>query len=110
MKRLLIFAVAFASFTLCARAEPILLNGVAAIVNEAIITYKEVFTAMADDEAFLERRYAFQPQVLEQKRRELMQERIELLVETRLILDEFKKAGFSNFPEAVIEEHINKEI
>ena len=44
MKRLFIFAAVFASFIQRGRAEPILLNGVAAIVNEAVITYKEVFT------------------------------------------------------------------
>ncbi len=110
MKRFLYCALVTAAFVLCGRAEPTLLNGVAVIVNNAVITYKEVFTAMRDDEAFLVNRYRFQPQVLEQKRRELMQERIEVLVETRLILDEFKNAGFNNFPEAVIEEQINKEI
>jgi hypothetical protein len=99
MKRLLCCTVLTAACGLSGFAEPTLLNGVAAIVNGAVITYKDVFTAMADDEDFLVRRYASQPQVLEQKRRELMQERIQVLVETRLILDEFKNAGFSNFPE-----------
>jgi peptidyl-prolyl cis-trans isomerase SurA len=109
MKRLFIFAAALVVLAFSGQAEPTLLNGVAVIVNDAVITYKEVFTAMADDEEFLVRRYASQPQVLEQKRRELMQERIELLVETRLILDEFKKAGY-NLPESVIEERVNKDI
>jgi parvulin-like peptidyl-prolyl isomerase len=109
MKRVLILAAALSALALASRAEPTLLNGVAVIVNDAVITYKEVFTAMAEDEEFLVRRYASQPQVLEQKRRELMQERIEVLVETRLILDEFKKAGY-NLPESVIEERVNKDI
>jgi len=108
MKRLLILTASAILASATVRGEPTLLNGVAVIVNDAVITLKEVFTAMAEDEAFLERRYAAQPQALEQKRRELLQERIELLIEARLILDEYKKVG--NLPESVIEQWINKDI
>ena len=109
MKRLLTSGLVLVSLTLGTRAEPTLVNGVAVIVDETVITYKDVFTEMADDEAFLERRYALQPAVLEQKRRELMQERIEYLVEQQLILHEFKRAGY-NLPESVIDQRINKDI
>ena len=109
MKRLFLFLFVVVDFASMSRAEPELLNGVAVIVNDTVITFKDVFTAMADDEAFLERRYAFQPRVFEQKRKELMQQRIEDLVERRLILDEFKRAGY-NLTDSVIEERINKDI
>ncbi len=109
MKRLLLLLYAITALAPTSRAEPQLLNGVAVIVNDTIITFKEVFTAMADDEAFLERRFAFQPQVLEQKRKELMQQRIEDLVERRLVLDEFKRAGY-NLTDSVIESRINNDI
>jgi parvulin-like peptidyl-prolyl isomerase len=109
MKRLLLLFITVAAFGLTARSEPVRLNGIAVIVNSSVITYKEVFTAMADDEAFLARRYSTQPQAFEEKRLELMRERIEQLVEWRLILDDFKSSGF-NFPESFIEEKINQDI
>jgi peptidyl-prolyl cis-trans isomerase SurA len=90
-------------------AQTSLLNGVAVIVNDKVITYKDVFNAIAEDEVFLVERYERQPQVLDQKRRELMESRIQELVEAQLILHEFTTAGY-NLPESVIEDRINQDI
>src|SRR5262245_34767617 len=109
MKRVLLFLAALAALVPIGRSQPVLLNYVVAIVNDAIITRKEVLTATIDDALFLERRYGSQPQVLREKLRELEEERVEALVERRLILDEYKKAGY-NLPESVFEERINRDI
>ena len=101
-----IFAVVCGSLAL--RGEPQLANGVAVIVNDSIITYKDVQNLIAKDVEFLERRYP-DPRVFEQKLRELEQTRIEDLVEARLILHEFSTAGHQ-LPESYIETRINQDI
>ena len=90
-------------------AEPTMVNGVAATVNDSVVTFKEVATLIASDEEFLDRRYARQPELLGQKRRELMERAIEDLVERQLILHEFQTSKY-NMPESYIEDMINKDI
>lgn len=102
-------ALALGLFCVQAAAQPNLLNGVAVIVNDAVITYKDVYTRLAPNEETLERRFATQPKVLEQKKKELMQETLEELVVAQLILHEFKTAGY-NLPESYIEDKIKQTI
>jgi len=85
------------------------LNGIVARVNDTVITKKEVITAIASELAFLERRFADQPTVYEQKARELRANMVRELVEHQLILHEFKTGGY-NFPESYIEDQIAREI
>ncbi|MDX1953867.1 MAG: peptidyl-prolyl cis-trans isomerase [Verrucomicrobiota bacterium] len=108
MRYFLLLAVLFCSAGLRA-AQPGVANGIAVIVNDAVITYKDVFQIIRDDVEFLERRYAGQPQVLEQKIRELQEERIEILVNDHLVLHEFKTAGYQ-LPETWIENRIEDDI
>src|SRR5262249_18803377 len=68
-----------------------------------------VFTAIASDLDFLDRRYSQQPDVFEQKARELRARAVEDLVERQLILNEFKTGGYS-LPESYIEDQIAKDI
>jgi peptidyl-prolyl cis-trans isomerase SurA len=91
------------------RAQPKLANGVAVIVNDVVITYKDVQNLITRDLEFLERRYAGQPKMLEQKINELTKERIEELVESQLILHEFETKGHK-LPESYIEARINQDI
>lgn len=90
-------------------AEPQLANGIAVIVNDAVITFKDVQNVIRDDIDAMELRYASQPQVLEQKIREMQTERIEELVEYQLVLQEFKTAGYV-VPESYIQNRINEDI
>lgn len=85
------------------------LNGIVARVNDTVITFKEVLTAIASDLDFLERRYAAQPSVFEQKARELRANAVRDLVERQLILNEFKTGGFS-LPDSYIEDQIAKDV
>ena len=110
MKFILILLFISLGMLVPASAQPNLLNGIAVIVNEAVITYRDVYNAgYAADEEFLERRFASQPQVLQQKRRELMTDRIEDLVERKLILHEFKTSGYV-MPESLLDNRFEKEI
>ncbi|MGV3773601.1 MAG: hypothetical protein ACO1QB_11910, partial [Verrucomicrobiales bacterium] len=52
-------------------ATPELINGIAVIVGEAVITYKDVQLALQDDLEIMERRYARQPEVFKEKALEL---------------------------------------
>lgn len=90
-------------------AEPQLSNGVLVRVNDAIITYKDVFSRIGRDYEFLQQQFATQPRVLEQKIDELKAKYIEELVQDQLILHEFKTAGY-NLPETYIEDRIKKDI
>jgi parvulin-like peptidyl-prolyl isomerase len=68
-----------------------------------------VFTYVASDLDFLDRRYGQQPDVFAQKERELRARAVEELVERQLILNEFKTGGY-NLPESYIEDQIAKDI
>ncbi len=85
------------------------LNGIVARVNDSVITRKEVLTSIAAEIDYLERRYGSQPTVFEQKARETQAEAVRVLVETQLIMHEFKTGGY-NFPESYIEDQIEREI
>ena len=85
------------------------LNGIVARVNDTVITFKEVLTAIASEVEFLERRYGDKPELFDQKARELRTTAVRELVERQLILNEFKTGGY-NLPDSYIEDQIAKDI
>lgn len=86
-----------------------LANGIAAIVNEKIITIKDLNLILRDEIEFLQRRYATQPKVLEERINQLREERLEELIEHQLVLHEFETLG-RPLPESYIENRINEDI
>lgn len=92
-----------------AHAQTEVVNGIAVIVNSAVVTYKEVQDMMRPGMELLERQLARQPQALQQKATDLQKDIIEQLVERELILFDFTSAGYS-LPEAIIEETIQERI
>jgi peptidyl-prolyl cis-trans isomerase SurA len=86
-------------------AEPQLINGVAVIVNDAIITYQDVRQFVGPQLELLERQFGDQPQVLRQRQSKLLKDGTDQLVERQLILHDFKTAGY-NLPESIIEDTI----
>jgi parvulin-like peptidyl-prolyl isomerase len=90
-------------------ATPDLVNGIAVIVGEAVITFKDVQLAMADDLDTLERRYASNPTLLQQKAAELEKAKLEDMVENQLVLQEFKKAAYQ-IPESYFQGRIEEDI
>lgn len=89
--------------------EPALMDGVAVIVNDKVITHSAVEAATAQVFDLLRRQYGRQPQVFEQKLNEARRERLEALVERELILHEFATAGY-NLPESLIDDEISRRI
>src|SRR5262245_57999269 len=90
MKRVL-FVFLLIGASVIARAQNAqLANGIAVIVNDKIITIKDVRQAVQEDIEFLQRRYANQPQVFDEKLKTLMSEALETMVENYLVLHEFE--------------------
>ena len=93
-----------------ASGAPELRNGVAAIVNDSIITFQEVedYTGEAID--LLRRTYArAQPELFQQKRVETLTDGLEQLIEKQLILDDFKAMG-GQLPESFVDEEVKDRI
>ena len=90
----------------CAAAEQAeLINGVAVIVNDSIITYQEVERFVGQAVETLELQFARQPQAMRERLIDLRRDGTEQLVERLLILHEFKTAGY-NLPESIIDDTI----
>ena len=109
MKWIWIILLPWLSLCPGAIAEPELKNGIAAIVNEAVITFQEVedYTGQAMD--LLQRTYYKQPEVFIQKRTETLSRALEDLVVKELVLHDFKTAGGS-LPETVIDDEVKDRI
>lgn len=90
-------------------AQPQLKNGLMAIVNESVITYQDVERLTASQLEAIRSTYRFQPELMEQKRRKVLEEGLEQLVERQLVLDDFKSQG-GVLPESVVEEEIRDRI
>ena len=105
-----VLAVLACLIAFLAAGAPDLRNGIAAIVNDSVITYQEVEDYTLEAVDVLHRTYArSQPQVFRQKRLETMTDGLEQLIERQLILDDFKSMG-AQLPEAAIDEEVNERI
>jgi len=104
---ILCLAVMIGGGTAAAQSE--LANGVAVIVNDVVITYKDVETSIAPAIELLVRQYGDKNDELARKLQDLRRQRIEELVEEQLILHDFTNAGFK-LPESLIEDEVQKRI
>src|SRR3954468_5915268 len=110
MKRLLpVFLALFCAAIARAQATPEAVNGIAVIVNDRVITIKDVRQAIQEDAEFLNRRYAGQPKVLDDKMKTLMQERLDQMVSDYLVLQDFEKLG-KPLPDSYIDNRVNEDI
>jgi len=106
----LCLAFALLAFALPSRAAaPNLVNGIAVIVGDAVITYKDIQLALADDIERLERLYGNNPTVYNQRAAEMEKAKLEQMVEDQLVLQEFKRAGFV-VPESYFQSRIDEDI
>jgi parvulin-like peptidyl-prolyl isomerase len=90
-------------------ATPDLVNGIAVIVGDAVITYKDIQLALEEDLDALHSRYALQPKVYQEKAAELEKAKLEDMVDNQLVLQEFKRAGYV-VPESYFQSQIDKDI
>jgi parvulin-like peptidyl-prolyl isomerase len=84
-------------------------NAVMVIVNDSVITQKDVIYYVGPTVDLLRRQYGARPSMLEQKVLEAQREGVDQLVERRLILDEYKRAGY-NIPDSVIDDRVRERI
>lgn len=102
----LIFGLMLA-LALQATAQTRLLNGIAVIVNDAVVTYNEV-EDLAGPAVDIARRTTPSSQ-LSQRLAEIQSNALEQLVERQLILNDYKVSGY-NLPESIIDDEINVRI
>ena len=108
--RMLCLAVALLCFAFPSNAAaPNLVNGIAVIVGDAVITYKDIQLALAEDLELLERRFGNQPEAFNQRAAELERAKLEEMVENQLVLQEFKSAGYV-VPESYFQSRIDEDI
>lgn len=91
-----------------AAAEQIV-GGVAVVVNEAIITYKDLIQYINPVIDRINLQYSHNP---EERRKRLIQaqeEGIQQLIERQLILQEFKRAGYQ-IPDYIVEQEVKRRI
>lgn len=105
--RVILFFLAATLLALPLQAQPE--QGIAVIVNDSIITYFDVHSSVAPAVEVLERQYRDQPAELDKKLKSLLRDRVKDLVEQKLILAEFSRAGY-NLPESFIEDEVQKRI
>jgi len=111
-KRFVLALLAAAAFVLPTRAAGTeLLNGVAAIVNESVITFDDVnlFTRRAIkglENQLLPRGKTAE---FDQRRQTVMRDGLEQLIERDLIIHEFKTAGY-NLPESIIDDVVSARV
>jgi peptidyl-prolyl cis-trans isomerase SurA len=92
-----------------AHGQPRLINGLAALANDAVITFYQVEQHALPAVEVFARTYVNQPEVFEQKRRETFSRALEDLVERQLIMDDFKAQG-GTIPDTIVEEEIKNRI
>src|SRR4030095_15917872 len=86
-----------------------LINGIAAIDNDSVITIHDVRQGSAQALDLAQRTYYNDPQQLRRKSDEAISDALELLLERQLILFEFKSAG-GNLPDSIIDDEIKDRI
>jgi len=84
-------------------------NGIEAIVDDSVITYFEVNALSESSAERLFRDYRNQPSKLEEELSKVQKANLEVLVDRRLIMHEFKTAGYS-LPETMLDEMVQDQI
>ena len=93
-----------------ARSEPVMVNGIAARVNDAIITFQQIEAEVDEPERLLRSQLRTQPEVLKQRITKLRNDTVELLIERLLILHDFNSNPNYKLPESVVEDVIRRRI
>ena len=101
LRCILILAVAFGA-PFFARADVV--DGVAAVVADKVVTFSEVVDATRPAEAALHAQYAGQMDVYQDKLNAAMQDSLGLLVDRALILHNYETGGYNQLPESTIDQ------
>lgn len=90
-------------------AETNRVNGIAATVNDSVITVQEVYRAVETELPRLRIQYATNPAKLREELGKLETAFLDRLVERQLVLSDYKDSGF-NIPESFIDDQLKEEI
>ena len=108
MPRVLIIAwVALCGLSSAGRAE--LVNGIRAVVYEAVITQGEVDADAALVAGELQRQYRRQPEIFEKKINEALAESLDRALQRQLILRDYVASGYQ-MPDSIIDEVVKERI
>jgi peptidyl-prolyl cis-trans isomerase SurA len=105
--RFIAILAAAVCFNLPLHAE--LVDGIKAVVNNGVVTYAEVEEFAAPAAQALQREYAGQPDVFQQKLGDALNDGLEQLVERQLILHDFDTEGY-RLPDTVVDELVQERI
>ena len=104
--RIFLFLLAAA---ISAQADP--LDGIAVVVNDSVITYLQVTDAIQNQLATLSRQYPSDRTNFLAHARQLRRDQLELLIEQKLILDEFNRGEYTtNWLDQAVETAIKQDI
>jgi parvulin-like peptidyl-prolyl isomerase len=103
--RYFLILILWSFFLSSMRGEEVIVNGMAAIVNNEVITFSQVRELVASQEKAASEIY--QGKELEDKIKEIRQAAMKDLIDRALILQEFKKKEFS-IPEYYLDDSIQK--
>ena len=110
LKRALLLLPLLAAGGLTATAaQPQLVNGIVAVVNETVITEKAAREFIEPAIVALERELGLTRQAYNERAMEIYRDGLNQLVERQLTLDDFKTSGYS-FPEGIIEDFVQDRI
>ncbi|MDB6130056.1 MAG: surA [Verrucomicrobiales bacterium] len=110
MRKLSTFLILAASLLIsgtAARAET--LNRIVVVVNENVVTEQEINQSLAPVANIIIQQYRNDTNTLYRKLDEARMEKIQDLIERRLVLREFKDAGY-NLPDSIVEDIIKERI
>ncbi len=108
MRLIRIFA-ALLSLAALGQAQTQIINGVNVVVNDAVITFDQVESAVIPIAETLASEYRNDMPGFQKRLQQLRSEKIEDLIQDKLVLDEFKTAGYM-LPESFIEDAIREKI
>jgi parvulin-like peptidyl-prolyl isomerase len=92
------------------RGSPELVNGLQAVVHDAVVTYAEVLTLSMPAEQMLAREYRGQYEAFQKKAIEARNDSLDQLIERQLILHDFKVTFKEPERMAMVEKEINKDV
>ncbi len=93
-----------------ARAEPELVNGIQAVVHDAVVTVAEVEVMTLPARDVITGQYRSQPEVFLKKLSDARNESLDQLIQRQLILHDFKATFSQPERQALIDKEINKEV
>ena len=90
-------------------AQPLVRNGIVAIVNDSIITFQELDGFTSQAVAVLQRSFRNQPSVYQERYAETIKDGLDQLIQRELILADFEKSG-GTLNESYIDDEIKDRI